>query len=148
MYNYELKKTDLNEITKKLFKEAVFLCYRDGITSIAPLGFSGDTILLFECEKDGRKSSVSIRNYCNSAELLIKDSKGNFLFYGRFLIDLGIDLVTDQYWNIFLLVKNEIESETKEISDFKNVKVSESCELTVGFEMLSAYQKAKKSQTC
>jgi len=144
MYNKELHKTELSEITKELFKEAVFLSYKDGITSLAPFGFSGDDILLFGSEKDGRKSVVSVRNYSGSTELLITDLKGRFLFYGRYLIDLGIDFVTDQYWNIFQLLKNKIEIEVEKISDFKDVELSKDCKLTIGFEILSAYQKSKQ----
>lgn len=109
-YNKQILKTSLDQITKETFKEAVFLCYKDGITSKAPLGWSGDSIVLFGTEEDGRKSLVSIRNYCGNAELLITDMDGYFLFYGRFSIDLGIEFVVDQYWQIFNLVKDKIET--------------------------------------
>lgn len=141
-YNIQLKQSSLNKITKKLFKEALFLCYKDGITSVAPLGFSGDTILLHQLDQSGsRPSQVSIRNYCNNAELLITDSNGGFLFHGRFDINLGINFVVNQYWAIFKMMKPHILKNTLKISDFKKITIPEDCQRTVGFKMLHAFQK-------
>lgn len=95
--NKTLLKKDIDEITIQTFRDAVFLCYKVGITSIAPLGCSGDTILLHGDEENGRESVVSIRNYSGDAELLITDKQGKFLFYGIFSIDLNIDFVVNQY---------------------------------------------------
>ncbi len=84
--------------------------YKDGITSVAHLGFSGDNIVLFGTEEHSRVSLISIRNYGNDAELLITDTKGSSLFYGRFHISMGVEFIADFYWNIFLSVKPHIES--------------------------------------
>lgn len=144
MYNKELLKEKLENITKQTFKDAIYLCYKDGITSIAPLGFSGDTIMLYGCECNGRSSVVSIRNYCGNAELLITDKKGSFLFYGRYDISIGIEFVLEQYWKIFLMMYDMIETNLENISEFKNVKINSNCEASEGFAMLNAYQKAHK----
>lgn len=138
MDNTELRKIAIDEITKHHFEQAIYLAYRDGITGQAPLGFSGDTIILFG---EDRKSQVSIRNYCNDAELLICDARGNFLFLGRYDINLGIDFVVDQYWEIFNKVKSSIEIVLPEISQFANVKVNDRCAVSDGFAMLLAYHK-------
>lgn len=142
MNNESLRKDDLQQITKKLFKEALFLCYKDGITSIAPLGFSGDTIILHGSKNlsTSRVSQVSIRNYSNDAELLITDAKGNFLFYGRFDINLGVEFVINQYWAIFNKVKDKIGIVLPDLSNFKNIKFHENCSHSIGFDMLKAYQ--------
>jgi hypothetical protein len=143
-YNRDLLKQGLSEIKKENFKQAIYYCYKDGITTLAPLGFSGDNILLFGEEQGGRKSVVSIRNYSGNAELLITDKKGNFLFYGRYDVNIGVDFIADQYWKIFLMVYDFIESEIEKVSEFANVKLNANCESSEGFKMLSAYQKAHK----
>lgn len=146
-YNTEIRKDKLSSIRRKDFKEAIYLCYRDGITSRAPLGFSGDSILLFGDPRGGtkngyttRKSVVSIRNHCRDAELLITDQEGNFLFYGGFDINLGVDFVLNQYWAIFKKVRHMIEDVTPEVSDFANVEDSPDMTLSAGFAMLKQFQ--------
>jgi len=138
-YNTEMIKKSLSEITLDTFKEAIFIAYRDGIKSLAPLGCSGDTVLLFS--KDGsRKSSVSIRNYSGDAELLITDAAGGFLFYGRFDVNIGLNFMASQYLAIFESVKDKIETVVQKTIDFENVRFADDCEKTVGFEMLRAFQ--------
>ena len=145
-YNTELRTKKLNKITYELFQKAIFLSYRDGITTMAPLGFSGDDIVIYgESGEGGRKSIVSIRNYCGSAELLITDNKGNFLFYGRYDIRLGIEFLCKQYFKIFQLVKDEINGELPEKEDFAKVKLNDNCTLSEGFEMMKAYQEKLKA---
>lgn len=145
MGNYKYAKSSLSEITKETFKEAIFLCYKDGITSLAPLGFSGDTIILHGSKSAdvSRISQVSIRNYSGDAELLITDRKGHFLFYGRFSVDLGLDLLADQYWLIYNTVKDKICSVVERTSQFKDMEIPENVDRTIGFEMLYAYQRSK-----
>lgn len=130
----------LNKVTKKLFKEAIFFAYKGGITSVAPLGFSGETILLYAKNGESRKSQVSIRNYGNDAELLITDIDGNFIFYGRFHISNGIGFVLDQYWNIFKSVRSKIEYKMKDRPDFAKLQVTNKAIPTIGFDMLNSYQ--------
>lgn len=140
-YNKELIKENLSDISKDSFKEAIFLCYKDGITARAPLGFSGDSIMLFGNETPDRVSVVSIRNYSGDAELLITDKKGRFLFYGRFDVDMGLDFVADMYWKIFNKLKSKIETVMPSDSKFK-VKDAENVSYSVGFDMLKSFQMA------
>jgi len=146
MDNYSMIKENLYEITKETFKEAIFLAYKGGITSLAPLGFSGDTIILHgtKNEKTSRVSQVSIRNYSGDAELLITDREGHFLFYGRFRVDLGLDFLVEQYWTIFNSVKMSILKVIERTSEFKDIEIHENVEKTVGFDMLFAFQELHK----
>lgn len=139
-YNKSIMVNSLNKVTKKLFKEAIYLAYKGGITSVAPLGFSGDTILLYAKNGESRKSQISIRNYGNDAELLITDNDGSFIFYGRFHISNGIGFVLDQYWNIFKSVRDKIETKIKERPDFANLEITNKAIPTIGFDMLRTYQ--------
>lgn len=107
-YNKEMLLHDLEAISRNTFKDAIELCYRDGVTSKAPLGFSGDTVVIFGKEEGGRISLVSVRNHSGSAELLITDVDGNFLFLGKYLKRFGTEFIANQYWLIFKLVKSEI----------------------------------------
>ncbi len=144
MKTNEIKKESLAKITKKTFKDAVFMAYKGGITSLAPLGFSGDTIILHgsETEKNSRVSQVSIRNYSGDAELLITDAAGNFLFYGRFRVDLGLDFLVEQYWQIFKHLKPKIKSTVERSSQFKDIEIPKNVSRTIGFNMLASYQKS------
>ncbi len=145
MNNTSMCKKSLAEINLTAFKEAIFLCYKDGITSCAPLGFSGDTIVLFELKdenKSGRVSQVSIRNYCNDAELLITDIKGNFLFYGRFDINFGVSFLAKFYLKIFNSVKHMIEHDMPNTSNFSKLKIPLNVKKTIGFDMIRAFQKS------
>lgn len=142
MYNVELLQSSVSKITKELIQQAVFLAYRDGITSKAPLGSAGDSVLLLGSASP-RSSYISIRNYCGDAELLITDTEGHFLFYGRFRIDLGLDFVVDQYWSIFKKVKSKITTNVERVSIFKDVTLNKNVEYTEGFEILKMYQLLK-----
>lgn len=149
---HEIRVSYLDAVTPDLFREAILLAYSGGITSIAPLGRSGDTIILYDAPKgkkypDGnivtRPSQISVRNYCGDAELLITDEMGNFLFYGRYHINLGFDFVVDEYYRIFEKVKDRILGDLKERNNITSV-ISENAQKTEGFGMLSAYDAIKK----
>lgn len=148
MQNIELKVNNLNEVTKDLFEKGIKLAMGIGITHVAPLGFSGDDIILFgtsgvEVKGEGwkRRSLISIRNYCSTPELLITDKEGRFLFYGRFDVN-DYDFILDQFWNIFVTLKDKIEFHEEKIKikeiDWDNVEISE------GFDMIKAYLTKKK----
>lgn len=141
----KMKKASLSEITKETFEEAIFMAYKGGITSVAPLGFSGDTIIIFEGEKEkgkenDRVSQISIRNYGNDAELLITDVAGSFIFSGRFHVSLGVDFLATQYSEIFEKVKHKILSKLDERPDFANLDIPDTATRSFGFDMLFAYQ--------
>lgn len=143
MKNYELLKQDLLCITQSTFEQAFFLAYRDGITSIASLGFSGDDIILYEGgqnEKVSRVSRVSVRNYGNDVELLITDRVGNFLFYGRYAIDLGVEFVARTYWHTFETLRPYIDTELPKSRSFTFADVNPNATYSEGFAILKAYQ--------
>lgn len=96
-YNYDHIKPDLDEITPEFILSMFDHVYMAGINSVKPLGMSGDTFMIYGSP---RVSSISLRNYCGDVELLICDSKGGFIFYGRFHIMVGPELVANMYYQI------------------------------------------------
>jgi len=142
-YNRQIIKNSLDEITVDSFKEAIFLCYKGGITSVAPLGFSGDTILLFAQDGKGRVSHVSIRNYGGDPELLITDPAGRFIFYGRFDVSLQVEKLAFEYFRIFTKVKDMILTELPKRPEFADVSISENVSFSEGFRMLQAYEEKR-----
>lgn len=143
-YRYDLRKTDIKEIDIDLFKSAIYLCYRGGVTSIAPLGFSGDDIVLYGSSVEGKGISlITIRNYGGDAELLITDTNGRFLFYGRYAIDMGLDFVAQQYFEIFNNCKEKMLDKLDRV-DFKDVPINPECGYTSGFDILNLYLSSKQ----
>lgn len=144
------KREKLDDITLEDIKEAIYLVMTQPITSVAPLGFCGEDYYLYgnkltkeEKERTGnwRTSQISFRNYCNMPEMLICDKVGNFLFYGKFDVN-DYELVANEYYNIFLKLKDKINIENPIIRisniDFSNV------EYTKGFDMMISYIKSKR----
>jgi hypothetical protein len=135
-----MKKESLNEITLQTIKEGIFEAYKPGITSIAPLGQSGPTIILYEEKKigeSGRVSQVSLRNYCGDVELLITNKNGGFLFYGRYDCRMGLEFIAQEYFRIFENCKALIKMESKSRPNFSNVEISENASKTIGFQMMN-----------
>lgn len=145
-YNKSLIKNSLKKITRPLFQKAIFECYRGGIASKALLGWSGDNIVLYGTEERGRVSLISIRNYCGSAELLITDRKGRFLFYGRYDVNLGLRFIAEQYYQIFRQVKDKIETEIEQVSAFNNAPIQCDCGPIKGFNSLVKEQNKKRKE--
>jgi len=116
-YNYEMRKKQLGRLQINDFQNAILAAYKSGVTSKAPLGWSSDTIVLHGQAEPSRISLVSIRNYCGDAELLITDKKGNFLFYGRLDINLGVRRISLNYYDIFNSVYKHIRSELPQVTD-------------------------------
>ncbi len=134
-----LRKTDLNEITLDTFKCGIYEAYKGGITSIAPLGRSGETIILYDDRKPGdtnRVSQVSLRNYGGDCELLITDKNGSFLFYGRYDCRQGLEFVAEEYFRMFKKVKKNILKKMGKRLDFQNVTIADGASRTYGFELL------------
>lgn len=138
-YNTSMVVADLKDIKRKHFKEAIFLAYKGGITSVAPLGFCGDTIMI---HGNDRKQQVSIRNYGNDAELLITNNKGHFLFYGRYHVNLGVEKISTLYFNIFKTVRQLMDTDELKRPDFANLSIPSGCSKTIGFDMMNAYQRS------
>lgn len=137
----DIEITQLSRVTKKLFKEAIYLCYKGGATTEAPLGWSGDTILIHGKNSPdvSRCSQVSIRNYCGNAELLITNRDGSFLFYGTFDARLGLGVLLEQYWSIFKLVRPQIKKSLPKRPDIQEFNPAPNCTKTIGFDLLNQY---------
>lgn len=134
-----LRKTNLDDITLDTFKEGIFEAYKGGITSIAPLGRSGETIILYDDKQvgdNGRVSQVSLRNYCGDCELLITDKKGSFLFYGRYDCRQGLDFVAKEYFRMFKKVKKNILKTLGRRLPYQNLEISPDATRTMGFELM------------
>lgn len=138
MQNIDLKVNNLNEVTKDLFEKGIKLAMGMGVTQVAPLGFSGDDVILFgtsgvEVEGEGweRRSLIQIRNYCSTPELLITDKEGRFLFYGRFDVN-DYDFILDQFWNIFVLLKEKIESHEEKLK--KKILIGKKLDIVKGLK--------------
>ena len=143
----ELYQDDLKGITKKKIKEAIYLAFRDGIKSVAPLGFRGDDILLFgnpsakrENGRTGRKSVVMIFNHSGNAKMLITDTQGHFLFHGGFDINIGVGFIADEYWPIFKKLRHRIETERKYISKFADLEIPKCQSCIGGYESMLQFQ--------
>jgi hypothetical protein len=120
MNNNEMQLQSLDDITQATFEQAVYLAFYRGTTHEALLGSSGDTIILYAAAATGvtRCSQVSVRKYNSDAELLITDTEGQFLFYGRFSIALGARFVVEQYWQIFQLLRPKIDTSVPMRNDY------------------------------
>jgi len=109
----DLLQDSLSRITPRLIEEAAFLAFYGGIEHRAPLGHSGPTIFLYGAS---RVSQVSLRNHSGNIEMLITDTKGNFLFYGKLHAGLPLETIGAHFHNTFLLVLPYIEAVAPEPS--------------------------------
>lgn len=124
------KQTKIKNITKYLFKQIIKVVADSKITSIAPLGFSGDDYTIYgkpwhkrkDTGKYGRESLIQFRMHNGDVELLITDKTGNFLFIGKLTPELGIDIVVDVFWKAYRKVKKYL---LKEIKDSSTKKLEE-----------------------
>lgn len=138
MSNKELHQESIDNVNLSLIEKAIFVAYREGVTSVAPLGYGGETILLYGKNEPKRVSQISIRNHSGDAKLLITDSKGSFIFYGGFDIDLGVDFVANAYMGIINSVKDKIDTDMPNI-EFCGLKEAENCRHSEGFEMMRLF---------
>ncbi len=127
---------NIDEITIKDFQDAIELALSGGHNSIAPLGMSGDTILIHGTNKPKKYQQVSIRLYGGDPELLITNNDGEFLFYGQLDIRLGKRVVAKQWFKIFQLVKDQICTSF----DMKtNIVINKDAKQTIGFAMIDSH---------
>lgn len=105
-----MKKDNLYDIKLKDFRSAMSIAMNAGHNSVAPLGMSGDTIML---HGERRVEEVSIRLYCGDPKLLITNKSKDFLFYGRYDIRMGFDKVAKEYFRIFKMLRDLIPEESK-----------------------------------
>lgn len=135
----------LENITEQDFINCVNKVRNDNITNVAPLGFSGDDLILYENEEKplnkrgklvSRSSQLSFRKYCDECELLITDMVGNFLTHSKLNFVFSDEYIGKKFYELFIDLKpymnKEIEIINTEI-DFKNVNYSK------GFEILQGY---------
>jgi hypothetical protein len=144
MKNLDFKK-DLENITKDDFQKLVKITLGDEVTTIAPLGYSGDTYILCENEDKpispydpkghvGRSSEVSFCNWSGHAEILITDLYGSFICHCQHAARLPIEFIVDSFWLQFNAVKHLIKESLPPLD--KSFKVAERVEYSAGFEIL------------
>jgi hypothetical protein len=126
----------LELVSLDTFKEAVFQAVTNKINSVAPLGYSSPTILLYGNEGNERRSGISVRNHSGTISLLICDNSGSFIFHGGYDKRLPIDFISLEYWRVFKKVKKYI---TQEMPKKKEAFVDHPFES--GFEFLAAAQR-------
>ncbi len=96
----------LNSISIKSFVDAIRSVDQGGLTSHAPLGASGDTVVIYSCfdEKTSRVSrdrQLSVRLYNHSFQMLLTDENGSFIFHGAFDKKLGVNYAAEKFFEIF-----------------------------------------------
>lgn len=100
---------------------------------------SGDDIVLSGFhgtidDKWRRISLVSLRKYGYDVELLITSKDGRFLFYGQFDNRLGLDTISEKYFEIYNLVKPLI---TEELGSQEEIEIADNVKYSDGFEILN-----------
>ena len=112
--NQTLLVGSLDQVTEELILKAIKLALQIGITHTAPLGASGDDIILHglsdygTLSSKGRVSLIQVRKYNSDVELLVTDKNGGFLFYGKYDADLGVEFVAYEYNRIIKMLGNRI----------------------------------------
>jgi hypothetical protein len=129
----------IKEITLDTFKEAVYKAVTAHITSIAPLGYSSPTYLLYGNEGNERRCGVSVRNHSGVVSMLITDPKGSFIFHGGLNKSLPIDLIAKSLYADFKKVKKFINRDLPKNADLLN-KVAEHPHYSSGFDILAMAQ--------
>ena len=130
----------IKEITLDTFKEAVYKAVTAHITSIAPLGFSSPTYLLFGIDGDERRCGVSVRNHSGVVSMLITDPDGRFIYHGGLNKGLPIDLIAKSLFTDFKKVRKFIDKPMPKNTYLLNL-VSDHPHYTSGFDLLAMAQK-------
>lgn len=140
-------KSSVNEITKEDFREALETVLNGKVTTIAPLGFSGDQFYLYDnptMKEDGiRKISwsgcVTIRTWSDMPELLIGNKAGRWLCHLKIDRIMGFDYILNEFHRQFENTKHLIDKFDR---DEKKVEVSEDVGYAAGFKILELAQRA------
>lgn len=140
MEKFNMLVNSLDEITLETFKEAVYKAVTSQITSIAPLGYSSPTFLIYGNEGNERRCGVSIRNHSGVVGMLITDPKGSFIYHGGINKALPIDLIAKRLYTNFRQVKKYIKKDLPKNNDLLNNCVDHP-HYTSGFDILSAAQR-------
>lgn len=128
----------IKEITLETFKEAVYKAVTAHITSIAPLGYSSPTYLLYGNNGDERRSGVSVRNHSGVVSMLICDPNGHFIYHGGLNKRLPIDLIAKSLFIDFKKVRKFIETSLPKNDDLDCV--AKHPHYTSGFDILAGVQ--------
>ena len=166
--NVKLK--ELDNITLNDFINYVKKVRNDEITSVAPVGFSGDDFIVFENKnkplrkefiskeeyekleetgyfgKEGynkpvsRSCQLSFRKYCDECELLITDYEGNFLTHSKLNFCFDDDFIGTNFYNLFLQLKPYMNKVVEKIDIPINFN---KVNFSIGFEMINDYIKSK-----
>lgn len=111
-------KTNITEITKDDFKEALEKVFNDEITTIAPFGMSTGHIYLYnnptpkeepETGFIGWSCCVTLRAWSDMPELLIGNKSGDWLCHLKISRCMGFDYILDEFYRQFENVKDLIE---------------------------------------
>ena len=115
------------ELTPQDFKEAAQTVIDGGFTSHAPLGASGDRVVLSGTNQHGsRQSIVSVRLHSGGVELLLTTTHGDFVFYGKYHASLGSDFIGQKHYECWKEMRQYVESDnvTKHRSKSKLKKIT------------------------
>lgn len=115
--------TDIDTLDESVFFNAIKDAIDGGVTSAAPLGYSGQDFLLHGKSFRGRESVVSIRMHSGTIELLVTDIRGRFLVYNRLNIDLPIGYIAKEHYRSFNLVKHIIKTKLKKTATSINLDI-------------------------
>ena len=169
--NVDLK--ELENISLNDFINYVKKVRNDEITSVAPLGFSGEDYIVFEnknkpLRKDfisdeeyekskdnkyfgqdyydkpiSRSCQLSFRKYGDECELLITDYKGNFLTYSKLNFCFDDEFIGANFYNLFLQLKPYMNKVIEERDEPINF---DKVKFSIGFEMMNAYMKTNRKR--
>ena len=143
---------NLEEIKEQDFIDCVKAVRNSKITDVAPLGWSSDTLILYENEEKpltdkgntvSRSSQLSFRKYCDECELLITDKYGYFLTYFKLNFAFSDEYIAKKFYDLFLDLKPYMNTKIETINDeidWKNVNYSK------GFDILNGYIKSLKEK--
>lgn len=130
-------KTDVNDITKDDFRQALETILNGKVTTLAPLGFSGDKLYLYDNRTKGVSHSgcVTMRTWSNMPELLIGNKAGRWLCHLKIDRIMGFDYILNEFHRQFENVKHLIDGFDKE--EHKQ-ELSTDSKRTIGFAILEA----------
>jgi hypothetical protein len=137
-------KTDVNEITKLDFRDALEIVWNGKVTTIAPLGFSGDNLYLYNNKTEGKSWSgcVTMRTHSGMPELLIANKAGRWLSFMKVDPLMDFEYVLDEFYRQFENVKHLIDG----FHDKENaVEFSADVQYSAGFKLLELAQSANNS---
>lgn len=129
--NTKFLRQSLDEISIEFIKEVIEFSYSAGHKHHAPLGCSGDDLLLYG---QSRRKEISLRLHSGYVKLLVTDNCGSFLFYGGFDTSLlPVSFIANQYYEIiqhvsYLLDNTSRKSTVTELDKekmFKQARIME-----------------------